>query len=190
MSALTQSTWRDWMGIAASITCAIHCAAMPFVFAYLPGVGLSFLAGAAFHKWMFLVCVLIGLMAFLPGWRKHGRWFPVTIGSAGLALIGFAAFGLSSDCCAACGLDNQSSAAADSDSSCCENSCSQPGNTVADRQTFASKPMTLAAAFVGADRISDYAPWITSLGGILLISAHLLNRRFGCGCCPPADEQF
>ena len=23
--------WRDWLGIGASVTCAIHCAAMPFV---------------------------------------------------------------------------------------------------------------------------------------------------------------
>ena len=48
------STWKDWLGIVASVGCAIHCAAMPFVFAYLPALGLSFLADEAFHKWMAL----------------------------------------------------------------------------------------------------------------------------------------
>lgn len=48
------STWGDWLGMIASIGCAIHCAAMPFVIAYLPALGLSFLADEAFHKWMAL----------------------------------------------------------------------------------------------------------------------------------------
>ena len=33
------STWRDLVGIVASIGCAIHCAAMPFVISYLPALG-------------------------------------------------------------------------------------------------------------------------------------------------------
>ena len=53
------STWRDWVGITASVGCAIHCAAMPFVIAYLPAFGLSFLADEAFHKWMALICCLL-----------------------------------------------------------------------------------------------------------------------------------
>ena len=65
------SSWRDWLGVVASVGCAIHCAAMPFVFAYLPALGLSFLADEAFHKWMALVCFLIAIVAFVPGIRKH-----------------------------------------------------------------------------------------------------------------------
>ena len=30
------SAWQDSIGIVASVGCAIHCAAMPFVIAYLP----------------------------------------------------------------------------------------------------------------------------------------------------------
>lgn len=184
------SAWRDWMGIAASIGCAIHCAAMPFVIAYLSEMGLSYLADEAFHKWMFLVCVVIGLLAFLPGWRKHGRRSPMTIGSAGLALIGFAAFGLAGECCAACELDQQKAVDAKSDSSCCENECCQHEGTVADAQTPESKPVVYAAPFAGAALRTNYAPWITPLGGILLICAHLQNWRFGsvCGCCSSLVE--
>ena len=67
------SAWRDWLGMVASIGCAIHCAAMPFVIAYLPALGLSFLADESFHKWMALVCFLIAIVAFIPGVRKHGN---------------------------------------------------------------------------------------------------------------------
>ena len=96
------SSWRDMIGIVASIGCAIHCAAMPFVIAYLPALGLSFLADESFHKWMALFCFLIAIAAFLPGLRSHGSWFPIGLGSFGLALITYAAFGLAGECCPSC----------------------------------------------------------------------------------------
>ena len=65
------SAWQDSIGIVASVGCAIHCAAMPFVIAYLPALGLSFLADEAFHQWMALFCFLIAIAAFVPGIRKH-----------------------------------------------------------------------------------------------------------------------
>ena len=96
------TNWSDTAGMVASIGCAIHCAAMPFVIAYLPALGLSFLADEAFHKWMALGCFLIALMAFVPGLRTHGRLTPVLIGSVGLVMISVAAFGFAGECCAAC----------------------------------------------------------------------------------------
>jgi hypothetical protein len=96
------SSWGDAVGMVASIGCAIHCAAMPFVIAYLPALGLSFLADEAFHQWMAVGCFAIALTAFVPGFRKHGRLTLVVIGSVGLVMISFAAFGLAGDCCAAC----------------------------------------------------------------------------------------
>jgi hypothetical protein len=71
VSPSKSSTWKDWMGIVASIGCAIHCAALPFVIAYLPALGLSFLADEAFHKWMALICFLIAIVAFIPQHLKH-----------------------------------------------------------------------------------------------------------------------
>ena len=90
----SMSSWGDSLGIIASVGCAIHCAAMPFVIAYLPLLGLSFLADEAFHKWMALVCFLIAIAAFVPGIKKHGNWIPVSIAAFGLVFITFAAFGL------------------------------------------------------------------------------------------------
>lgn len=91
--------YRDWLGVAASVLCAIHCAAMPFVVGFLPLLGLSFLADPAFHKWMVGICLLLALLAFVPGWRRHHRLAPAIIGVLGLGLITFAAFAGPEDCC-------------------------------------------------------------------------------------------
>ena len=181
--ARSSSTWRDWLGIVASVGCAIHCAAMPFVFAYLPALGLSFLADEAFHKWMALVCFLIAIIAFIPGIRKHGNWIPVSIGAVGLAFITFAAFGLAGECCPSCEAADSNTAnttalaGADSDTGCeqcdeCE-SCADNGTAVA------------SGSEEEKDWLAKLAPWITPFGGLMLVSAHLLNRRYGCvcGCC-------
>jgi len=95
----TSQAYRDWFGIAASLLCAIHCAAMPFVVGFLPLLGLSFLADPSFHKWMVGVCLVLALLAFVPGWRKHHRFAPTIIGMVGLGFISFAAFAGPEDCC-------------------------------------------------------------------------------------------
>lgn len=248
---LATSTWRDWMGIVASVGCAIHCAAMPFVIAYLPALGLSFLADEAFHKWMALVCFLIAIVAFIPGLRKHGSWVPISIGAFGLAIITYAAFGLAGECCPSCaaakaapadgstamvaGTDGGCEAcescsacssehaapsegsvahvsAASTDGGCeaCEScsSCSGEKDAATDGSAALVAAKTDGAcdscdscsscsssetAIANASDESEekkgllaiLAPWITPFGGIVLVTAHLVNRQYGfkCGCC-------
>lgn len=183
------STWRDWLGITASVGCAIHCAAMPFVIAYLPALGLNFLADEAFHKWMALACFLIALMAFVPGIRKHGNWTPVLTGVMGLALITLSAFGMAGECCASCDAnessDGQASVFAASTGD--EEVCDQCEECQACAQNEVGlEELTIASQKDSENNLlSMLSPWITPLGGLLLISAHLLNRRYGClcGCC-------
>lgn len=190
------SSWKDSVGIVASIGCAIHCAAMPFVIAYLPAWGLSFLADEAFHKWVALICFLIAIAAFLPGLRKHGNWLPVGVGSVGLIFITFAAFGLAGECCPSCAAAaNTSVANADIDSnpSLCEAECehcesctSCESNGQVETASFETASLVNdASAPEGEGLLSQLAPWITPFGGMLLVVAHLMNRRFGClcGCC-------
>ena len=293
------SAWRDWLGITASIGCAIHCAAMPFVFAYLPAMGLSVLADEVFHKWMALVCFLIAIAAFVPGIRKHGRWLPVGIASVGLVMITFAAFGLAGECCPSCesgflSTDQVADAntnlgcelCLDEDSATCSEECSEEdcskeetekccpacdekatpvtvaqaskeldsnqskpvdskkccpacesektssivsvkasanldsklkkdSNTekccpACDKESLTKEPIAEVvstsecdkcedgdaecsfngetklfvqqASILGSSWFSGLAPWVTPLGGLLLVSAHLLNRRYGCLC--------
>ena len=42
--------WTDLIGVVASIACAIHCAAMPFIVGFLPAMGLSFWLTIRFIK--------------------------------------------------------------------------------------------------------------------------------------------
>lgn len=177
------SSWRDLVGIVASIGCAIHCAAMPFVIAYLPALGLSFLADEAFHKWMALICFLIAIVAFVPGIRKHKNWTPISVGAVGLVLITIAAFGLEGACCASCEAasaahSNIEGATACSQCECCSDQTQAGTATVESVSGIADSEKSLLSTFV---------PWVTPIGGILLVSAHLLNRRYGCrcGCCGP-----
>lgn len=95
----TSQAYRDWIGVGASLLCAVHCAAMPFVVGFLPLLGLSFLADPSFHQWMVGACLVLALLAFVPGWRRHHRLAPSMIGLAGLGLISFAAFAGPDDCC-------------------------------------------------------------------------------------------
>ena len=181
------STWRDLVGIIASIGCAIHCAAMPFVISYLPALGLSFLADESFHKWMALACFLIAIFAFIPGLRKHGNWFPVSIGAGGLFLITFAAFGFAGECCPSCaeatsgnGGDPLAAVGFSPEVDCehCEE-CSAL-EIANDEAVIAGGEVKHQVSGFGG-----WAPWLTPIGGLLLVSAHLMNRRYGClcGCC-------
>ena len=211
------SGWGDWLGITASIGCAIHCAAMPLVFAYLPAFGLSFLADPAFHKWMVLICFLIAIAAFVPGIRRHGNWLPVSVASFGLAFITVAAFGFAGFGCASC---------EPSDPGAGTNSATVATVSIEDvKETFgdAAEPISVVpkceTCGVGIDERIDeridelqpptesvatvesknsvnivptddsgtnwlllIAPWITPFGGLLLVAAHLMNRRCGCSC--------
>ena len=187
------AAWRDWLGIVASIGCAIHCAAMPFVIASLPAWGLGFLADESFHKWMALICFLIAIVAFVPGLRKHRNWLPVSVGAAGLFLITFAAFGLAGECCPSCASTTTNAGA---DSAAVEAGCDQcdecSGCFTSDSALANNKSATEAMSEANTDKglLSTLAPWLTPFGGLLLVSAHLLNRRFGClcGCCIPGTK--
>lgn len=196
------SSWRDMLGIAASIGCAIHCAAMPFVIAYLPALGLSFLADAAFHKWMALICFLIALAAFLPGLVKHGNWVPVGVGSVGLVLITFAAFGLAGECCHSC--DSASPANANTFAALQSNTfppeyqqcdgCEQQCDGCEFCAVDGIEPLQIEAVSLESneaapeeekDLLGLLAPWLTPFGGLLLVAAHVINGRCGsnCQCC-------
>ncbi|EMI22630.1 signal peptide-domain containing protein [Rhodopirellula maiorica SM1] len=195
------SGWSDCAGMVASIGCAIHCAAMPFVIAYLPALGLSFLADEAFHKWMAIGCFVIALSAFVPGVRKHGRLTPVVVGSIGLVLISIAAFGFAGECCAVCantvapdafGASTPTGNAVSSvtaevcTDACCVHCASDGAAAEVDTSFAGLASVGLPSnSLANSSWVARLAPWMTPVGGIVLVCAHLLNRRYGCrcGCC-------
>jgi hypothetical protein len=146
--------------MAASIGCAIHCALMPLVFAYLPMLGLGWLADEGFHRYMAVICFALAMAAFVPGWKKHGSFLPLVWGVAGLILINYAAFGLEEGCCSACAGNVP---------------CGVPMETTS----------VATAAFAGFP-----LPLLTPLGGILLVVGHVVNhgKRCQCQCCHESNS--
>lgn len=186
------NAWTDWLGVTASIGCAIHCAAMPLVIAFLPALGLSFLADEGFHQVMVVVCLMLAAVAFVPGWRRHRRWLPVGIASVGLSLIATAAFALEGQCCAECSAETTSSSVTEANANACEYACCElcAASSEATRQNQVTQTSMEAPQTSMETLYASFLPWVTPLGGILLVSAHLTNLRFSCrsGCCPTESE--
>ncbi|EAQ81899.1 MerC domain-containing protein [Blastopirellula marina] len=163
---------------------------MPLAIGFLPMLGLRFLADESFHRWMAGACFVFALAAFVPGWRKHRRWLPSVIAICGLAVITSAAYGLSGECCETCAPTGVCSAELPlngNDSSCGSTQCCAQhrgleGGIGEDIAVSPAKPVKGASI---EDMLMRYAALSTPLGGVLLISGHLLNRRylFQCSCC-------
>lgn len=77
----------DRVGAAASFLCAVHCAALPFVLALLPLIGLGFLAGHAFER-IFVACAaLLASASILSAYRRHRQPHALYLMVPGIALL-------------------------------------------------------------------------------------------------------
>jgi len=61
----------DRVGATASFLCALHCAALPFVFAMLPALGLGFLANHGFERWFIAFATTLALTMLVRGFLRH-----------------------------------------------------------------------------------------------------------------------
>jgi len=86
----TNARWwsiADRIGAIASFLCAIHCAALPFVLAVLPLLGLSFLADHAFERGFVMFASALALVALINGYRRHRRSLALRLALPGLMLL-------------------------------------------------------------------------------------------------------
>jgi hypothetical protein len=183
------SSRSDWVGVCASVLCAVHCAAMPFLISYLPVLGLSFLADELFHKVMVFVCFSIAIYAFVPGFVKHRRWWPALFGLLGLMFISAGAFAIEDNCCDIDPEHSHISSDASAALSCCEEECDDAhsdNSTILISSTTSTSQITTPSE---QSPISRLLLWLTPIGGLLLVTGHLLNRKYGCvcDCCPPRE---
>ncbi len=63
----------DFLGIATSILCAIHCAVLPLFVAALPLFGINIIENHAFEAGMIGLAVVVGSYALWHGYRWHHR---------------------------------------------------------------------------------------------------------------------
>jgi hypothetical protein len=169
--------WKDSLGILASVACAIHCAATPILLAFLPALSFTeWMASPRFHQIAALVCVGMVSLAIWPAFVKFRDYRVLSLSTAGLALLISAAFFLPDECCSrpiatatSTGLDEHSNS---------------PGQAH-DHSSHASS--VYMASILSPELISLVQPWMTPLGGLLLVVAHGFNlrrrvRRTKCGC--------
>jgi hypothetical protein len=90
-SGNSPSVWRwrqhpDRLGVAASILCAIHCAATPFLFLLAPAFGRVW-AHPASHWLVALLVVPLAAVMLHRGFRRHRRTWIVACGMLGILLV-------------------------------------------------------------------------------------------------------
>jgi hypothetical protein len=85
----TSRAWQaaDRFGAVASFLCAIHCAALPFVLALLPLLGLEFLADPRFERAFVVFACALALLTLVNGYRRHRRPVPLMLAFPGLSLL-------------------------------------------------------------------------------------------------------
>jgi hypothetical protein len=77
----------DIAGAAASGICLIHCLLTPLLISLFPGL-IPYLPGdAGFHRMLAVGIVLLGALAFIPGYRLHRRRSLLVMIGAGMSLV-------------------------------------------------------------------------------------------------------
>ena len=177
-------TWADWTGLAASIACGIHCAAMPLLLSYLPSFGLSWLAHEGFHQWMTVLCFIFAASAFIPGWRKHKSLVPAFSGVIGITLLSLSAFVFGDECCAATTGSPLAQNAACTDAACTDAACTDAACTdAACTDTACGAQETGETANVEKSfQFATFTNWLSPLGGLFLVIGHIANHRKNCTC--------
>ncbi len=77
----------DRLGIAGSVLCVLHCVLTPFLIGYLSAVGMGFVGDEIVHKILAIVLLVVAVLAFAPGYKKHANKAVIAAGGAGVALI-------------------------------------------------------------------------------------------------------
>ena len=182
-------TWADWTGLAASIACGIHCAAMPLLLSYLPSFGLSWLAHEGFHQWMTVLCFIFAASAFIPGWRKHKSLVPAFSGVIGITLLSLSAFVFGDECCAATTGSPLAQNAACTDAACTDAACTDAACTDAACTDAACTDAACGAQETGETanveksfQFATFTNWLSPLGGLFLVIGHIANHRKNCTC--------
>lgn len=86
-TAVYRDRW-DQAGIGASLLCVLHCLLAPVFITALPAVAA---AEHQTHSAFAVIILLFGMLAFIPGYRKHRRKAVPGAGIAGVSMIILAA---------------------------------------------------------------------------------------------------
>ncbi|BCD98751.1 MerC domain-containing protein [Marinagarivorans cellulosilyticus] len=80
-------TLSDTTAISLSLMCALHCLALPLALIVFPSIATLQLDNEYFHFWMIIIVIPISLYALTLGCKAHKRFYTLSIGVLGLALL-------------------------------------------------------------------------------------------------------
>jgi len=70
----------DFMGIATSVACAVHCALLPVVISSLPVFGVNIIHNSFFEWGMISFAFMVGCYSLFHGFaRHHKKFLPLSI---------------------------------------------------------------------------------------------------------------
>ena len=184
-----ESSWKDRIGIAASALCAVHCAATPVLLACLPTLQFTeWMASPEFHQVAAIICVSLVSISIWPAFHRHRDYRVLGLSTTGLALILGAAFLLPDSCCST---ESGSPRIAFTSTNSHDHSGhdhsghdhSGHDHTSGIASTLESGANDIAFSGMGTAVFAKVQPWMTPVGGLLLIAAHFLNLRRGFKVC-------
>ena len=79
--------FTDKLAIGLSLTCAIHCVALPFLLNVVPNVESLNFDNEAFHVWMVVAVITTSINALFMGCKQHKRYELLKYGLVGLTLL-------------------------------------------------------------------------------------------------------
>lgn len=82
----------DLLGIGLSLTCLVHCLALPLLILLAPALSRWIALPEGVHAVILLLALPAALVAMKDGWRHHRRLTPGILAASGLGLL---ALGLS-----------------------------------------------------------------------------------------------
>lgn len=159
----------DRLGVVASVLCAIHCAAAPFLLLAAPTFGRIW-AHPASHWGMAVFVIPLAIAMTLQGFRKHRRKWVLACASIGVlfVLIGAGLPYLEAGQDTAYGISIPLPSTTTTVAVTCTDACCPSTTEVAGQNSFHVPPAAI----------------VTTLGGIALIITHLGNLC-ACRCCKP-----
>ena len=176
--------WKDTLGIVASVACAVHCAATPILIAFLPALTFTeWMANPRFHQIAAVVCVGMVALAIWPAFMRFRDYRVLSLSTGGLGLIIAAAFFLPNECCS-----HSHAVASTTDLHAGHKHAADGLASHSLTSDHATESETVFASLASPALIAIVQPWMTPLGGLLLVVAHGLNlrrrvcNRKGCNC--------
>ena len=177
--------WKDSLGIIASVMCAIHCAATPILLTLLPTLTFTeWMSSPRFHQIAAVVCVGMVSLAIWPAFRRFRDYSVLFLSTAGLGLLIAAAFFLPDECCSHSNASISGSDVRAHHGDPSDVSHNHPLLASPEHASHDAPSTVFTASVVSPELFAIVQPWMTPLGGLLLVIAHGLNLRLRvCSNC-------